>query len=129
MLNLEHLEATGCDLSVALTVAVAHSFWHHASFGQVGRIPLLASLFSFFFSFYVLAIIFFFFFFLRVTLELCMLMHGIFWEGNAKEHWHYISFIQRREYKDDLLFHAAQPHNTPKQSSYHEVSEHHRYLK
>lgn len=41
MLNLDHLEATGCDLSVALTVAVAHSFWHHASFGQVGRIPQL----------------------------------------------------------------------------------------
>ncbi|KAK7070434.1 Mediator of RNA polymerase II transcription subunit 23 [Halocaridina rubra] len=41
LLNLDLLEASGSDLSVALTVAVAHSFWHHASFGQVGSIPQL----------------------------------------------------------------------------------------
>ncbi|XP_042237503.1 mediator of RNA polymerase II transcription subunit 23-like [Homarus americanus] len=39
MLNLEQLQSSRSDLSAALTVALAHSFWHHASFGQVGRIP------------------------------------------------------------------------------------------
>lgn len=39
MLNLEQLQSTMSDMTAALTVALAHSFWHHASFGQFGRIP------------------------------------------------------------------------------------------
>lgn len=39
LLNLEQLQSSRSDTSAALTVALAHSFWHHASFGQVGRIP------------------------------------------------------------------------------------------
>ncbi|CAL4068022.1 unnamed protein product, partial [Meganyctiphanes norvegica] len=39
LLNLQQLQASLCDTSSALTLAVAHSFWHHGSFGQVGRIP------------------------------------------------------------------------------------------
>ncbi|CAL4093075.1 unnamed protein product, partial [Meganyctiphanes norvegica] len=41
LLNLQQLQASLCDTSSALTLAVAHSFWHHGSFGQVGRIPQL----------------------------------------------------------------------------------------
>ncbi|XP_037789098.1 mediator of RNA polymerase II transcription subunit 23-like isoform X2 [Penaeus monodon] len=41
MLNLEQLESCLSDMNAALTLAIAHAFWHHASFGQVGRIPQL----------------------------------------------------------------------------------------
>ncbi|XP_063877362.1 mediator of RNA polymerase II transcription subunit 23-like [Scylla paramamosain] len=41
MLNLHQLQSSFSDTSAALTLALVHSFWHHASFGQVGRIPQL----------------------------------------------------------------------------------------
>ncbi|KAK4327235.1 hypothetical protein Pmani_002291 [Petrolisthes manimaculis] len=39
MLNLEQLRSSLSDMTAALTLALAHSFWHHSSFGQVCRIP------------------------------------------------------------------------------------------
>ena len=44
LLNLEQLRSSFSDMTGALIVAVAHSFWHHASFGQIGRIPQLVHL-------------------------------------------------------------------------------------
>ncbi|XP_076066358.1 mediator complex subunit 23 [Oratosquilla oratoria] len=41
LLNMSMLAPTMSDTSVALTLALVHSFLHHAAFGQVGSIPTL----------------------------------------------------------------------------------------
>ena len=41
LLDLKMLLPIMHDTTPALTLALVHSFWHHASFGQVGRIPQL----------------------------------------------------------------------------------------